>query len=452
MTNHGGYAELADRMSPVCTAAVDSFEVAAVLEAGGITDVAARERYSARNVFDLAAQLFRQSPRLPQPNRPAADPWQATPVNHVLRGVVFGLPALANLAVADRFTGSRAAVLLVVSVLLSWAAGQGLAYLGYVRLGQADRSAAIAVLSGVTLAVATPAAAVVVAIGLALGVPFAVILIAVGQVAYVLAATAALVLGRERWLLAALVPGVGAGIGELVAGPAAGRSGLLAVAAAVSMAAVAGVAGWALRGVRPQLPSRDELVGALPNVAFGVLVGALLIFTPVVRALDSDPDPRAAVGAALALPLSVSMGAAELLLFRYRSATYRALAGTRTLRAFGRRASTALFRATAGYLAVLVVLLLAAMSLALLFTGELPRVSSIVAAVLIGPALFVALLLMSFEIRRPVVLACLAALAVSLALVPFAPPENIQAATAAALLIALYAYALATLRRAHLHF
>lgn len=453
MTIDSALTDLAGRMSPVCSAAVDSYEVAAVLEASGITDMTARERYSARDVFDLADRLFRQIPRLPQPNRPAAGPWQATPVTHVLRGVLFGLPALAYLAVADRITGPRPAVLLVASVLLSWAAGQGLAYLGYVRLSRADRSGAAAVLSGATLVVAMPAAAVVVALGFALGVPLAVTLIAAGQAVYVLAATVALVLGREWWLLAALVPGVGAGIGELVAGPAAGRSALLAAAAALSVAAAVAAAGWALRGFRPQFPSRDELAGALPNVAFGALAGALLIFTPAVRALDPNPDPRAGIGAALAvaLPLSVSMGAAEWLLFRYRSATHRAMAGTLTLRAFGRRASTALLRATTGYLAVLVTLFLAGITLALLLTGELPRVWPVVAAVLIGPALFLALLLMSFDIRGPAVLACLAALAANLALVPLAPPENVQAITAAGLLIALYAYALATLRGAQLH-
>lgn len=453
MTINRGYADLAGWMSPVCATAVDSYEVAAVLEAGGVTDVTARERYSARDVFDLADRLFRQTPRLPQPNRPADGPWRATPVTHVLRGVLFGLPTLAYLTVADRITGPRPAALLVVSVLLSWAAGQGLAYLGYVRLGRADRNGAAAVLSGAALVVAVPAAAVVVALGFALGVPLAVTLVAAGQVAYVLAATVALVLGREWWLLAALVPGVGAGIGELVAGPAAGSSGLLAGAAGLSVVAAVAVAGWALWGVRPQLPRRDELAGTLPTVAFGALVGALLIFIPAVRALDPGPDPRAGVGAALAvaLPLSISMGAAEWLLFRYRSATHRAMDGSRTLRAFARLVSAALFRATAAYLAVLVTLFLAGIYLALLLTGELPRVWPVVAAVLIGPALFLALLLMSFDIRGPAVLACLAALTANLALAPHAPPETVQAVTSAGLLVALYVYALATLRRAQLH-
>lgn len=452
MTGARAYADLAGRMSTACSEAVDPYELAAVLEADGITDVTARQRYAARDVFDLADRMFRQSPRLPQPNRPAADPWRATPVTHVLRGVLFGLPALAFLTVADRLTGPRPAVLLVVSVLLSWAVGQGMAYLGYLGLGAGDRRAAAA-LGGAGLLGALPAVTVVVVVGLALGVPLVVTLIAAGQVAYVLAATVSLVLGREWWLLAALAPGVGAGTAELVGWPVADRSGVLAAGAALSVVAATAAAGWHLRGVRPRLPGRDELAGALPNVAFGALVGAFLVFTAAVRALSPDPDPRAGVAAALAvvLPLSVSMGAAEWLLFRYRSATRRAMAGARNLRAFGRQASAALLRVTTGYLAVLLGLFHVGTALALLLTGEAPRIWPVVAAVLTGPALFVALLLMSFDIRGPVVGACLAALAVSLALLPLAPPETIQAVTAAGLLTGLYAYASRTLRRAQLH-
>jgi len=453
MTVDSPHADLAAWMTPVCASAVDPYEVAAVLEAGGVTDVNARVRHGARDVFDLADQLFRRFPREPQPDWPVAGPWRAAPVTHVLRGVVFGLPALAYPAVADRIVGLRPAVLLVVSVLLSWAAGQGLAYLGYVRLGRASRGAAAAVLGGAALLVALPAAAVLVGLGFAVGVPPAVTLIAAGQFAYVLAATVALVLGQEWWLLAALVPGVGAGIGGLVAGPAAGRSGLVAGAVTLSAATSVAVAGWALRGARPQPPSRAELAAALPTVAFGALAGALLIFVPAVRALDPGPDPRISIGVAVALtlPLSVSMGGAEWLLFRYRSATHRAMAETRTLRAFGRRAAVALGRVTTGYLTVLVLLFLAAIGLARLLTGELPGAWPVVAAVLIGPGLFLALLLMSFDLRGPAVLACLVTLAANLALVPLAPPENIQAVTATGLLIALYAYALGTLRRAQLH-
>jgi hypothetical protein len=70
---------------------------------------------------------------------------------------------------------------------------------------------------------------------------------------------------------------------------------------------------------------------------------------------------------------------------------------------------------------------------------------------LIGPALFLALLLMTFDLRGPAALACLAALAANLALMPHAAPEVIQTITASGLLVVLFGYALVALRQAHRH-
>ena len=196
-----------------------------------------------------------------------------------------------------------------------------------------------------------------------------------------------------------------------------------------------------------------ELLAAAPNAAFGVTVGALLIFVPAVHTFDPAPDALVSKGAALAalLPLSVSMGPAEWLLYRYRSATHRALQRAQTLAAFGRRAGAALLGAAAGYLAALVALSAAAAGIAIVLTGRELSLRPLATAVVVGAALFLALLLMSFGIRGPVVAACLLALAADAVLLRTAPPEQIQAVTAAGLLVVLLVYALAALRRAQLH-
>jgi hypothetical protein len=447
------YGKLKDRMAGACAQAVDAREVAAVLESDGITDAVARSRYGAEDVFDLAERLCRDTPRRPDPAALLPSPWRATPVTHLLRGVLFGLPALAYLTVADRITGLRSALVLVASVLVSWAAGQGLAYVGYVRLGWGDRADAARVLGGGLLTVALPAVAVTAALGLLLDVPPAVTLVATGQVVYVLAATVALVLGREWWLLAALAPGVSAAVAGLIGGAEMLHSMPFTLCAAGSVLAATLVAVLALRGCRPRPPRRRELLAAAPNAVFGVAVGALLIFVPAVNVLDPGPDRVPGTGAALAalLPLSVSMGAAEWLLYRYRSVTHQALQRTHTLAAFGRRAAAALFGVATGYLAALLALSAAGAGLVVLLTGDVPALRPLATAAVVGSALFLALLLMSFGIRRLVVLACLAALAADIALLRYAPPEDIQAGTAAGLLIVLLTYALATLRRAQLH-
>jgi len=167
--------------------------------------------------------------------------------------------------------------------------------------------------------------------------------------------------------------------------------------------------------------------------------------------LSSDRVVATSASLATLLPLSVSMGPAEWLLYRYRSATHRALQRAHTLAAFGRRAAAALLGAAVGYLAALVTLSAAGVGLVVLLTGDTPELRPLATATIVGSALFLALLLMSFGIRRLVVVTCLLALGADALLLRYAPPEDIQAGTAAGLLAVLLVHALATLRRAQLH-
>jgi hypothetical protein len=448
------FDELVTRMAPACGQAVDPREIAAVLEADGITDAIARSRYASPDVFDLAERLCTTTPSKPTATAWIPSPWRATPLKHVLRGVLFGLPALAYLIVADQITGVRSAALLVFSVLLSWATGQALAYLGHVRLGWGDPADAASVLYGGLLWIGIPSIAATAGLGfVSFELPIPVTLVATGQVAYVLAATVALVLGREWWLLAALAPGVGAAIVGLVLGDALLQSAPFAWCAGGSVIASIVVAMIAVRGHQPRPPSLRELSAATPNALFGITVGALLIFVPAVQTFDPAPDAVIAKGAALAalLPLSVSMGAAEWLLYRYRSATHRALQESRSLADFGWGAAAALLGVTVGYLIALLTLSAAGVGLVIVLSGQSPGLRPLATAAVVGTALFVALLLMSFGVRLPVVAACLLALVADAALLRIATPEQIQAVTAAGLLLVLLTYALATLRRAQLH-
>lgn len=449
-----GYEVLAERMAPACAEAVDDRQVAALLEADGITDSIARSRYGSPDVFDLAERLCRDMPRRPAPTPPVPSPWRATPHLHLLRGLLFGLPALAYLTVSDRVTGPASAFVLVVSVLLSWAASQGLAYLGHVRLGWGDRAGAARVLCGGLLWAGLPTIAVTVGLAWSLGVPPAVAVVAAAQVAYLMGATVALVLGAEWWLLASLVPGVGAAVAGLVVGDGAVQSVPFAAGAGASVLAALAVAVYATRRAAPALPSAVELAAAAPTALFGMCVGALLLFVPAVHSFDPAPDPAIGVGAGLAalLPLSVSMGPAEWLLYVYRRATHRALQRSYSLAAFARRSGAALLGVAAGYLAALLVVALGAAAVVARVTGGQPPLGQVAGTAALGGALFVALLLMSFGIRLPVIAACLLTLALEAVLLTGGePPERIQAWAATTLLAALLVAAVPALSRASSH-
>ncbi|HLL69636.1 MAG TPA: hypothetical protein VK453_28555 [Micromonosporaceae bacterium] len=448
------YRTLVERTAPACAEAVDDREIAAVLESDGITDAVARNRYGSSDVFALAERLCRDTPRHPRPPAEVTSPWRPTPHLHLLRGLLFALPALVYLAVANVISGFRGAVVLVASVLLSWAVSQGLAYLGYRRLGCADPAGAGRILRGGLLWATLPTVAGTVGLGLALRVPWAVVVVAVAQVTYLVAATVALVLGRERWLLVALAPGVGAAVTGLVAGGGLVRSLPFVACAATSVLGAVVVAWSATRGARPGLPSTAELIDASPNAMFGVGVGGLLLFVPAVRSFHPAPDAAIGAGVALAilLSLSMSMGAAEWLLYAYRAAMHRALQRSYTLGAFGRRAAAALLAAVGAYLAALLVAAAGAGAVVAARTDHDLPLMPLAGAATLGGALFVALLLMSFGDRLPVVAACFLALALDgLLLNRGTPPEQIQVTTSATLLAALLVYAVTTLRHATRH-
>ncbi|WFB11000.1 hypothetical protein LRS74_31125 [Streptomyces sp. LX-29] len=238
--------ELADDLAEVIAAAVHPDEIAAVLEADGLTGDQVRERFGRRDTFELAAELYARTPRgFPEPPaRP--DPWRVAPGQFVLRGLVFTLPGLGYALGApfldgppDGFGLPAGCAALTAAALLGWAWNQALAHRAYTTLAVGGRAAA-----GRSLLRGAP-------IGALLGFLAAWLLsasggvraFAAGQSGYLAAATALLVLGRERLLLLALAPtAAGALALPLFAPPGPVRAALLA-------ATVAGVLAMAGREV-----------------------------------------------------------------------------------------------------------------------------------------------------------------------------------------------------------
>lgn len=370
-------AELADRIAP----AVHPYEVAALLESEGLTGEVIRERYGHRDLFSLATALYERIPRtFPDPPRPA-DPWRPDHVRCALRGALFALPGLAY-ALAGRLLDQQGVVrALVVAGLLSWAWNQALGHRAYLRLATGRREAGRTLLKG-----ATAGALVAAAAGVSLAGSGPAALAVTAQSGYLAAAGVLLVLGRERLLLAALAP--------MIAGAATLpwwepgtvlRAGLPLLSFLGTLAA----AGWALRATRtaPPVPdaARPQLLRSLPYGLFGLAAGALVF-------LAGRDHPWAVI------VLTVSMGPAEWLLYRYRGLSVAALRATATPAGFRWRSAAVL----AGCLLVHLGPLLPA---ALLVDAD-P-----VALLLLAAALWTSLLLQAFGVAWPPAALCLAAAA-----------------------------------------
>ncbi|OLB82553.1 MAG: hypothetical protein AUI14_00470 [Actinobacteria bacterium 13_2_20CM_2_71_6] len=459
MTRLAAFVELAERMAPVCEQAVDPMEVAAALEADGITDAVAARRYGSPDVFGLAARLCRRHPRNPQPVPAAPGPWHTPAGRHLLRGALFALPALFYLALSGPAAGSGVGAVIAVSLLLSWAASQAMAYLGHVRRGRGDDAGGARIMRWGLVIAGLPVAGVTIAVAVVLHVPVAVTGLAVGQVAYLLGATVALVVGAERLLLLALAPGVAASAVGLVMRHEAVR--VAAVCCTVTVLGTLALAVYQTRGAaKGRGPTGRELFDAVPHGVFGLLAGGLLAFVPTAGTVI--PHALAAggalVGVSAVLPLTVSMGLAEWLVYRYRAATYRALATTYRLRDFAARATAALLCTVVGYAAALAAGSAAAGLAASQLTGRALPVLPLASYLALGAALFVALLLMSYGARASAVTGCAAALLVEYALtgaqLHAGRPINVDAVqlgAAVGLFTVLLTYALVVLSRATRH-
>ncbi|KOG39823.1 hypothetical protein [Streptomyces resistomycificus] len=368
-------AELADRVGP----AVHPYEVAALLEAEGLSASLIKERYGHPNLFSLASALFERVPRtFPEP-APAADPWRPDTVRCLLRGVLFALPGLAYLLTAPLWNAAGHAPALIVAGLVSWAWGQALGHRAHLRMATGRREAGRTLLAGAPLGAAVATAVAALPAG---GGP--VILVAAAQSAYLAAAGVLLVLARERLLLAALSPLVaGAAVlpwwepGSLL------RAGLPLLALLATLAVTGRVLWSALAVPAVAAATRPRLLWSLPYGLFGLAAGVLVL-------LEGREEPYAVI------VLTVSMGPAEWLLYRYRGLSVAALRATATPAGFLLR--------SAGILGLCLLVYVLPLLPAALLTGAEPA-----ALMLLAAALWTALLLQAFGAAWPSAAICLTA-------------------------------------------
>ncbi|WP_200304411.1 hypothetical protein [Streptomyces adelaidensis] len=429
--------QLAERFRESAAAAVHPDELAALLESDGMTDDQIRERYGCRNSFALAEELYERVERgRPEPDGPAPDPWRIDLLGCLLRGVVFALPGLGYLLGAPLLTGPHdgfglpaGTVPLLAGALCGWMWNQGLAHRAYSWLGLGDRDAARR-----SLAVGAPAGVLLGAVAAFLaaggGAPGAVAF-AAGQSCYLGAATVLLVMGRERALLYCLSPMAAGALLALVR-PVPDWSRLALPAG--SLAVVVILAGLevapAVRGLgagnraaalvallRLGTPGGSpRLSASLPYAFCGLGTGVLVLYAALGDLIAHEG--HGAVAAPAAVALTLSMGPAEWLLYRFRSEGLAGLRSTSTTGAFRRAASVTLVQCLAGYLATLLIL---AHATAALWPGA-PDLDAVHLAglLLLGAVLWTGLLLQSFgAVPGAAAVCCAAALAQTVALVTY---------------------------------
>jgi hypothetical protein len=444
--------ELCDRFGSVCESAVDPLEVASALEFDGYSDRMIRAEYGVPDVFALARAMYLRVPRKPADPEPSADPWQVSRIRPLLHGLLYALPAVCFPAAIALLEGPGVLPTLVVALLVAWGLSQGLACIGYMRLGTDPGQARRVLRAGLAVGLVLVALAMT-ATGLATGAHFKVLSFGAGEGVYMLGACVLMVLGAEWWLPAALAPGVLGSAAFLYLGKPLELQHLAWAALAATPLLACAIALMLTRRTAPRagrLVVAAELRAAVPAIALGVVAAGLLTFPVIV-----GPEGHGGInpGALLAsIPLSLSMGAAEWTLLWYRRRTRRLLRTITTPRAFRLRARLSLLIALLQYVSGTVVLVAAAVVVADR-TGLLhPRwayMPVVVAYIVLGSAMFLALLLQTLRIRAVPLAAAAAALAVEIALRHHG--MVVQVAVPVGLFIVIGSYAVAKLGAAVRH-
>ncbi|MFE5584494.1 hypothetical protein [Kitasatospora sp. NPDC056531] len=425
--------ELAERLRDICADAVHPYEIAAILESDGLSDEQAALLYGRPDAFTVAEELFEKvERRYPGPSSEFANPWRADPWRCVVRGLVFALPGLGYLLGANLFATARmrfglpsGMLALSIATLVSWGFNQALAHRAYRWLGRLRRREA-----AVCLAVGAPVGALLAsAAAYVVGGPLGALWFAAGQSCYLGAATALLVLGREKFLLLALAPAsVGAGVVLAVDVPQVVRTVVLlaSVALAVGLAVrelLVAARGGEQDGVELKLAISQEV----PHLLFGLACGALtliaglgetihqavhaashVVHTPahLVHARPAHEVRTTPTGPAM-IALTLSLGLAEWLLFRYRAMAVAALRTSHTTGQFTRRTGGILLGCLFIYLTTVAALDAAA---TVLWPGAPSLgVPQLGAMLLLGGSLWLALLLNAFGFSWSTALICLAA-------------------------------------------
>ena len=411
------FAALCEQFAPVCESAVDPLDVASALELEGLSDQAAKTRYGYPDVFALAQDMYFRVPRRPAEPEAPPDPWRSSGgLRLPLHSLLYALPGICFPAAFGLLVGHGVEVALIVALIVAWAMGQGVAYLGYTRLGRTlDPGQTRRVLrAGLAVGLAVVALAMALTGRLA-HVPAPALAFGAGEGVYMLGAGVLLVLGAELWLLLALAPGVASSAVFLALGRPPQLEHLTWGALAATPLLALLIAAVRTRGAgrrEGSLFARHEWLGAIPAVAFGMVAAGLLIF-PVAAGPHGHGGVN--VGALLAaLPLSLSMGAAEACLLWYRRRTQRLLRTTREISAFGLKARLLLLRAAGMYLGAVAALMAATVGVAAeagLARPHLAYLPQLAAYLALAGAMFLALMIQAFGMRIFPVVACGAALA-----------------------------------------
>jgi hypothetical protein len=240
---HDPLHEVVERVRRDASDAVDALQVAALLEAEGVTDQAARTQYGFGDVFGLADAVYRRLGGLHVAVRlmsPAPSGWRQA-WRDASHGVLYLLPSAvfpAVLAFVERPSINGG---LVVPCGAGWLLAGVASWFAYQLLGLGDGRSAGRVLLWFTAAGLLAAAMLGAGMAAATDGSGRVIAFAVGAMAYQMSSMLLTFYRREAWLAATMAPAAATGLGYALTGQPSMRLALTAGAVSVGVTLVLAV-------------------------------------------------------------------------------------------------------------------------------------------------------------------------------------------------------------------
>jgi hypothetical protein len=318
--------------------AVDALQVAALLEADGLNDRAARVEYGYADVFLLSEDVFvRLGGSVPRwrslrVENPEPGRW----LRDLSHGLLYLLPSALFPAVLAVVAPHPFILALIVAGLLGWVWAGGSTWLAYQWLNVHDAKGAGRVLIWTSLGGIVFAAGVGIGIAAAThGGPTAAILVP-AVMTYQMAATVLLFYRRELWVTALMVPSAAAGVAYVVLGRPALAWALGTIATCVSLAfslalVEAGRAGRRTEGPGAARVLRGRSGTIVAVIAYNAATAVFLLHAQMPYLLTHLDVVVAGA------PLIVAMGVVEWRARRFNERSRWLLSQVRYPREFSRR-------------------------------------------------------------------------------------------------------------------
>jgi hypothetical protein len=380
------------QLGVICAAAVDPLEIAANLEAAGMTNRLVRETSGHPDVFTLARELWVDIAYEPADMAPEK-PTRSGSWRDLARGVLYAAPALLLYALMHSLHVEVAWWTLPLGVTWGWAVGQVMAFTGYTLRGRGLTAAAAH--CGGWLLLMAPISTAILSAGASAGLGGGITSVAAATMLTTYMVAGAILLLHKKELMAAwlLAPGAVATVVALVVGGSTHTDAMVAAAILGTVAATVIGAAYHLRlSLRGDVGLGSADIGmALAHLLHGVLCGLALSLIAIEGGHVNEAGPNPALAA---LPLLLTLGVMEWQLSTFNARIRQLMCRHGSLERF-KPAAKAVFRRSFGiYVLACVAASLVVAVMAWIGGGSPPSVL-LAAQVVLGAAYFLDLTIVS---------------------------------------------------------